>query len=182
MKNRNEVFKIVLSSMLVAIGLILPFITGQIPEIGKMLLPMHIPVLLAGLICGGRYGLLVGIITPLLRSSIFGLPPMYPMAISMAFELGTYGLISGLVFNRKNGKKDLGGVFIALLSAMVIGRLIWGLAMLILLGMKNKAFTLEAFLGGALLNAIPGIILQLVLIPVIMGALIKRGRLNGKKL
>ena len=76
---------LVLAAMFLAIGLVLPFFTGQIPAVGKMLLPMHIPVLLCGLICGWQYGLGVGFVLPLLRSLLFSFPAMYPNAISMAF-------------------------------------------------------------------------------------------------
>ena len=85
--------KLVLSALFMAIGLILPFFTGQIPAIGKMLLPMHIPVLLCGLICGWQYGLGVGFVLPLLRSLLFNFPAMYPNAVSMAFELALYGAV-----------------------------------------------------------------------------------------
>ena len=94
MKN-SYIKKITLSAMFLAIGLVLPFLTGQIPEIGSMLLPMHIPVLLCGLICGWQYGGAVGLIVPLLRNLLFGMPPM-PGAVSMAFDLAAYGLIIGL--------------------------------------------------------------------------------------
>ena len=98
------IFKISFSSICIALGIILPFLTGQIPEIGSMLLPMHIPVLICGFICGWKYGLLVGLITPLLRSVSFGMPPIYPTAIAMSFELAAYGFISGLLFKIVNKK------------------------------------------------------------------------------
>jgi len=72
--------------MFIAIGLVLPFFTGQIPQIGRMLLPMHIPVFLCGLICGWKYGLMVGFILPLLRYAVFGMPVIFPNGIAMAFE------------------------------------------------------------------------------------------------
>ena len=75
-----------LSAMFLALGLVLPFLTGQIPEIGNLLLPMHLPVLLCGLVCGWKYGLAVGFTTPLLRSMLFGMPTFYPSAVSMAFS------------------------------------------------------------------------------------------------
>ena len=100
-------------------------LTGQIPQIGSMLLPMHIPVLLCGLVCGWQYGAVVGFVAPLLRSVLFGMPPMYPVAIAMAFELLTYGLVIGLVY-RRLAKKGLAGVYAALLTAMAAGRLVWG--------------------------------------------------------
>jgi thiamine transporter ThiT len=81
--------------MFVALGLILPFFTGQIPKVGSMMLPMHIPVLLCGLICGWKYGLMAGAVLPLLRSALFGMPPLFPTAAAMAFELAAYGFLSG---------------------------------------------------------------------------------------
>lgn len=97
----NKTKKVILSAMFIGIGLVLPFLTGQIHVIGKMLLPMHIPVLLCGFICGWQYGLLVGFILPLFRSVLFSMPVMYPNAIGMAFELATYGAVSGLLHEEK---------------------------------------------------------------------------------
>ena len=96
--------ELVLSGLFLALGLLLPFITGQIPSIGNKLLPMHIPILLCGFICGKRYGLIVGFITPLLRSLILTMPPLF-IAVTMAFELAAYGFVAGLMYNllpRKN--------------------------------------------------------------------------------
>lgn len=160
--------KLTLSAAFLAVGLILPFFTGQVPQIGNMLLPMHLPVFLCGLVCGRRYGLLVGFILPLLRSMVFGMPVLYPMAVAMAFELGAYGFVSGQVYFER-GKYSIASVYVAMLTAMVAGRVIWAWAMLLLVGMDN--FTLQMFLAGAVFNAIPGIILQLILIPAIMAGL-----------
>ena len=98
MKKHTSLKNLVLSAMFLAIGLVLPFFIGQIPAIGKMLLPMHIPVLLCGLICGWQWGLGVGFVLPLLRSVLFGFPAMYPNAIGMAFELSVYGLVIGYLY------------------------------------------------------------------------------------
>lgn len=164
--------KLTLAAMFLALGLILPFFTGQIPQIGSMLLPMHLPVFLCGLICGWEYGLVVGAILPLLRSTLFGMPPMFPTAIAMAFELATYGLLSGLLYTRAK-KQNVMTVYGVLLAAMVGGRVVWGVTQLCLLSIKGGAFTWEMFIAGALVNAIPGIIVQLILIPVVMVALDK---------
>lgn len=129
---------------------------------------------LCGLVCGWQYGAAVGFVAPLLRSVLFGMPPMYPVAIAMAFELLTYGLVIGLVY-RRMAQKGAAGVYAALLTAMAAGRLVWGVAEVVLLGLGGKAFTAQAFLAGALLNAVPGIIVQLVLIPAVMAALQKAG-------
>ncbi len=169
MKNSN-VQKLTLSAMFLALGMILPFMTGQIREIGNMLLPMHIPVLLCGLICGWQYGLAVGLVLPILRSMAFGMPPMYPIAIGMAFELATYGFVIGFLYGKSRWKCII-ALYKSMITAMIAGRCVWGLASMILLGVKGQAFTMQAFLAGAFFNAIPGILLQLILIPVIMVAL-----------
>jgi len=176
---KNSIRRLTSSAMLFALGLVLPFLTGQIPQIGSMLLPMHIPVFLCGLICGWRYGLIVGLALPVARSLLFGMPPMYPTALAMAFELGAYGFIAGAIYN-KEGYFCIKSLYRSMLCAMVGGRVIWGLAMLLLMGVKGNVFTLAAFASGALLNAIPGIILQLLLIPAVMVALEKTGLLIPK--
>ncbi len=165
MKN-SYIKNITLSAMFLAIGLVLPFLTGQIPEIGSMLLPMHIPVLLCGLICGWQYGGVVGFIVPLLRNALFGMPPM-PGAVSMAFELAAYGLIIGLMYKLLH-RKGLLSICLSMLVSMAAGRVVWGVAQWIVLGIKGTGFTLKMFLAGAFINAVPGIVLQLVLIPAIM--------------
>ena len=98
MKKSNNIKSLVISAMFLALAFVMPFLTGQIPQIGSMLCPMHIPVILCGYICGAPWGLAVGIIAPLLRSAIMGMPVMFPAAISMAFELAVYGFMSGLLY------------------------------------------------------------------------------------
>lgn len=168
--------KIVLSALFIAIGIILPFFTGQIPQIGSMLCPMHIPVLLCGFICGWQYGLAVGFVTPLLRSAMFGMPPIMPTAVGMAFELAVYGVVTALLY-RKLPKKNL-YLYVSLIGAMLAGRAVWGLVSIVLYGIVGKGFSFQIFLSGAFINALPGIILQIVLIPAIMMALKKAGVLN----
>ncbi len=165
-KNKN-LLNLVLSAMFLALGIVLPFLTGQIKEIGNMLLPMHIPVMLCGLVCGPQYGLIVGAVVPIMRSALFGMPVMFPSAIGMAFELATYGFVIGYLF--KHAKwKCIKSLYRCLLIAMISGRVIWGIVQSCLLGLGENGFTLSMFLSGAILKAVPGIILQLVLIPAIM--------------
>ena len=171
---RKQLKNMILSAMFIAIGLLLPFITGQIPEIGNMLLPMHIPVMLSGLVCGWHFGAAVGFITPLLRSFIFGKPILFPSAVAMAFELAAYGLVIGLVFAILK-KKGILALYISLASSMLAGRAVWGVVMWLML-LSGKGFTVAAFISGAFTTAIPGIILQFVLIPAIM-IVLKRAKL-----
>lgn len=175
MKNstKNKLKNLCLAAMFLALGLVLPLLTGQLPQIGSMLLPMHIPVLICGLVCGWQYGFFVGLVLPLLRMSIFGMPP-FITALAMTFELATYGLVAGLIYGASRWQ-CLRALYRSLIAAMIAGRAVWGLAMLVITGVTADTFTLNIFLSSAILNAIPGIILQLVLIPVLMLALDKAG-------
>lgn len=164
--------KLAFSAMFLAIGIILPFFTSQIKEIGDTLLPMHLPVMLCGLVCGPWWGLAVGFITPVLRSMLFGMPPIYPNAVWMAFELATYGGVIGLLYFRKE-KSGTGYLYFCLIASMTAGRIVWGIAKTILLGLASKPFTFQMFIAGGITDAIPGIVLQLILIPVIMGIIRK---------
>ena len=164
MTKQKEIFKIVLSAIFIALAYVLPFLTGNIPQIGSKLCPMHIPVILCGFICGWKYGLIVGVVSPLLRSLTLGIPPLFPTALAMSIELATYGFVSGLL--HKLLPKNKLSIYISLIIAMIVGRLIWGSVMFIFLG--NTEFGLSAFWAGAVGNAIPGIIIQIVLIPWII--------------
>ena len=170
---KQRIYDLVLAAMFLAIGLVLPFFTGQIPQIGNMLLPMHIPVLLCGLICGWQYGALVGFVCPLLRSALFMAPPM-PGAIGMAFELCAYGAIVGFLYGHSKWKCIV-SLYRSLIIAMIGGRVVWGVARVVMLGVAQVPFGWEMFVSGALLTAVPGIILQLVFVPALMVALDRTG-------
>ena len=178
---KKNVRNLTMSALFLALGLVLPIFTGQIPQIGSMLLPMHIPVFLCGLICGGPWGALVGLILPLLRSVLFGMPPLFPTAIAMCFELMTYGFVAGFLYSRSRWQCVI-ALYRSMIASMVAGRLVWGVAQIVLLGLSGSAFTLQAFMAGALQdNAIPGIVLQLLLIPAIMVALNRTGLVPFKQ-
>lgn len=177
---KRTVKSLTLAAMFLAIGMVLPFLTGQIPQIGNMLLPMHIPVILCGLICGWQYGAAVGFVLPLLRSAIFGTPLFFPTATAMAFELMTYGLVVGLLYGISRWQCVI-ALYRCLIIAMIVGRAVWGIVQFIQVGVFGDGFTLQAFMAGAFLNAIPGIILQLILIPAIMIALDRTGLVHFRK-
>ena len=168
MKIHKSVLRMTISALCLAIAYVLPFLTGQIPEIGSMLCPMHFPVLLCGFVCGPVWGLVVGAVAPLLRSVLTGgFPPMFPTAVCMAFELAAYGAISGLMHKILPRKKPF--IYCSLLTAMVAGRLVWGMMMFVFVGLSGGgSFTFAAFLAGAITNAIPGIIMQIVLVPILV--------------
>lgn len=169
-----------LSAMFIAIGLILPIFTGQIPQIGNMLLPMHIPVFLCGLICGWKYGAAVGFVLPLMRSAIFGMPVLFPSAASMAFELATYGLVAGLLYGLSHWQ-CIRALYRAIVAAMLAGRAVWGIVQMIFLGISGGSFTWKMFTASAFFNAIPGIVIQLILLPAIMLALHRTGLVRFQK-
>lgn len=181
MKHKTIINKVCISGLCLSLGLILPFITGQMKEIGNMLCPMHIPVIICGFICGPVYGLIIGLVTPLLRSLMFSMPPLYPIAASMAVELAVYGLVAGLLYNiliRKNKNNNLGinivYIYISLITAMLVGRICWGLTRYIFTLLDDTIkFSYQAFIAGAFVNAWPGIIIQLIIIPCLLAALIK---------
>ncbi len=172
-KANTSLRNMVYAAMCLALCLLLPFLTGQIPQIGSALSPMHIPVLLAGFLCGPIWALAVGLIAPLLRFVLFQMPPIFPAGIAMSFELAVYGLISGLLYV-KLSKKTI-NIYLSLIVAMIAGRIVWGAVRAILSGVGDAAFTWSAFLAGAFTNAAPGIILHIILIPLLVIALQRAG-------
>ena len=170
-KTNSATRSIVLAALFLALAFVLPMVTGHVPQVGNMLCPMHFPILLCGFVLGGPWGLAVGFIAPLVRSVLFGMPPMFPIAIAMAFELAAYGLVSGVLWRKV--KHTVPMMYAVLMSAMVAGRLVWGAVRFVLAGLVGSSFPFSAFLSGALLTAVPGIAAQLVLIPLILVALQK---------
>ncbi len=168
--------RLLYSSMFLALAMLLPFLTAQIKPFGASLCPMHIPVILCGFICGPYWGMAVGISAPLLRSAMFGMPELMPSAVAMAFELAAYAFIAGVLYKKLN--KNLFMYCVALITAMVAGRLVWGAVMFILIfsGMAEGEIGFALIWARTVLASIPGIILQVVAIPVIINVL-KKNRL-----
>jgi len=163
--------KLAIAALCLALCMVLPFLTGQIPEIGSMLCPMHIPVLLCGFLCGPAWAVVVGATAPLLRFVLFGMPPLFPTGVAMCVELATYGAVSGILYQRLP-KKPV-NIYISLIVAMLAGRIVWGIVQVVLMGLQGSSFTWTAFIASAFTQAIPGIILHIVLIPLIVLALQK---------
>lgn len=168
MSKRFSLQNLTVAAACLALCIVLPFLTGQIKTFGEMLSPMHIGVFLCGFLCGFPYGLGVGLIAPLLRSFLFGMPPLFPGAVAMAFELATYGAVSGLLY--KILPKKIPYLYVSLIGAMIAGRAVWGVVRFLIAGFQNTTFPMAAFLSGALFKAWPGIILQIVLIPAVVMA------------
>jgi len=166
----NVIRNIVFTALCIAIGLLLPQVIKVIPvmNIGAVLLPMHIPVLICGMLSGWRFGAICGAILPLLAFVLTGTPPIFPIGISMVFELATYGLLTGLLYELTKGK-----IYLSLIGAMVGGRIVMGIANTILFNFAGNSFGWMAFISGAFITALPGIIIQLIIIPVIIMTLEK---------
>ena len=170
--------KLVIAGICLALAMVLPFLTAQIPQVGVLLSPMHIPVLLCGFLAGWPLGMLVGFIAPFLRFVLFGMPHLFPMGIAMAFELGAYGLTSGLIYRALPRK--MSSIYTALVAAMLGGRAIFGIAMYILLRTGGSMYTFQAFFAAAFTNAIPAIVLHILVIPPIVSALQNAGLVPDK--
>lgn len=173
--NQKNIFikKLVYSGVFLAMALVFPFITGQLQSFGAALCPMHLPVLLCGFICGARYGAAVGATAPVLRFALFGMPALWS-ALPMAFELCAYGLCAGLLYKLLPKKAIY--TYISLVCSMLAGRIIWGVASVAIAGLRETAFGLEAFWLGAFAGSVPGIIIQIILVPAVVLAL-KRAKL-----
>ena len=162
---------LILAALFLAVGVVLPSLTGSIKEIGDSLLPMHLIVMLCGAICGWKYATCVGFVLPFFRSMLFSMPPLYPNAVWMALELATYGFVIGFLYSLRKEYKRWSLFLLA-------GRIVWGVSKAIFLGVAGKPFGFEAFIVGGFLDAIPGILLQLILVPVIVEIV---ERVRGKK-
>lgn len=159
------------SAVCLALCLFLPFLTGQIPEIGKALSPMHIPVLLCGFLAGWPLGMAVGFLAPLVRFAFFGMPVLFPVGIAMAFELAAYGLLAGFLYRVLPAKPVY--IYVTLLVSMLAGRLVWGGVFWALSGITGGQFTLAIFLTEAFIKAVPGIICHIAVIPAVVLAVRK---------
>jgi len=168
--------KSVLTAMLIAVGIVLPMVFHIIPTglAGRALLPMHIPVLIAGLIVGPFYGFFAGLITPLFSSMLTGMPAAGPILYRMMVELSVYGVVAGLAMRFIHTRRMAFDLYISLVIAMLLGRVAAGAAGALLF-VGGEAFTLALWIAGYFTTSLPGIVLQLVLIPGIILALERSG-------
>lgn len=158
--------QIALTAIFITLGVIIPQIFHMFAMSGRVFLPMHIPVLICGFVCGGFCGATCGVLTVILSSLMTGMPPIFPYGVAMSLELMTYGLISGILYNRL-------GLYPSLITAMLAGRVVSGSVNAILAGVAGKSYALTGFISGAFLVSFPGIIIQLVAIPIIINILSK---------
>lgn len=182
---KKNTVKITLSAMFIALGYVLPFLTGSNQVLGSALCLMHLPVLICGFVCGWQYGMCVGFIVPLLRSFTVGKPTLYPTALAMAFELAAYGFFAGMLYKLFKEKAKLPhavNVYTSLIASMLLGRAVWGIAsyLLYMFGNSGKSFTYQMFIAGAFANATAGIAIQIIVVPLIVIALKKAGLIDNE--
>lgn len=169
-KTKKYIWEMVIAALCVALGVVLPVAVHGIPNAGNILLPMHIPVLLCGLLCGPAYGLACGVVTPLLSSLITGMPPA-AMLPSMVCELAVYGLAAGLLILLVRTKSQAANVYISLVGAMLVGRVVYGIVNALIF--RAGEYSMQVWLTASFVTALPGIIIQLVLLPLVVLALRK---------
>lgn len=154
MNRKSGLYSLLVTAILLAVGIVLPFLTGNVQVLGQAISPLHIPVLICGLTCGWGWGMGLGIVLPLLRSVLFGMPPLVPVAIPMAFEMAAYGALCGLLYPmlRKKMSKAYWAMLIAMVIAMLAGRLVGGAAKAVVMGVQGNAYTFQAFVTAYFVN------------------------------
>ncbi len=162
--------RLVFTGLCIALGVVLPIAFHSIPNAGSIFLPMHIPVLLCGLACGWQYGLACGVITPLLSSLLTGMPPAAFLP-AMVCELAVYGLLTGIMSKVIKTKSIYAGLYVQLITAMLAGRAVYGLLNALIF--RAGEYTFSVWLSAVFVTSLPGIAIQLVLIPLLVIALRK---------
>lgn len=165
--------KMILTGLCIALGIILPVTLHSVPNAGSVFLPMHIPVLLCGLMCGWSYGLVCGILTPLLSSLLTGMPPVAYLP-AMVCELAAYGLFSGILLRAIGTPNKYLNTYLSLIGAMLLGRVLYGVMQALIFSFGS--YSMQLWVTASFVTALPGIIIQIVLIPPVIFTL-KRAKL-----
>lgn len=169
MKTRNSIKNMTLTAVCIALCVVLPIAFHSIPNAGSVFLPMHIPVLICGMICGWPYGFICGLMGPLLSSALTGMPPIAVLP-AMMVECGMYGLVSGLMLKFVHTKSTYGDLYIALVVAMLAGRVVSGIAKALIF---TPGLAMSAWITASFVTALPGILIQLVFLPSVVFTLMK---------
>lgn len=170
MSKLSSVKRSIITAACIGLCVVLPMAFHSIPNAGRVFLPMHIPVLLSGLICGWSFGLLCGLAGPLLSTLLTGMPPLAFLP-SMLVELAVYGVVCGLLINLVRTKKLYTDLYISLVAALLAGRVVAGIAQALLF--SAGSYSIAAWTGSYFVTGWPGILLQLALIPAVVSALMK---------
>jgi riboflavin transporter FmnP len=168
MNERNNTKRLVIAGLLLAIGIIVPTIFHTTGLPGTTFLPMHIPVLLGGFLLPPHLAVLLGMLTPILNSLITGMPALFPMVIIMIFELGVYGLVASVLYRKLRIPS-----IISLIVSMIAGRIMVGIVIFVLAAFFSIQLDPMTFIIGGVTTGLPGIIIQLVLIPTLIYSIVK---------
>jgi hypothetical protein len=170
-KKNAKTSYLIMALICLAVSAFLPMLTEQVPRFGQGLRPMHIPVLIAGFACGPVIGFVVGLAAPIISLLIHGSPALMQADFAMSLELATYGLIAGLLYSQLPRKT--GNIYVSLITAMIVGRIVWGASMIALSSRDGLDFTYQMFITYAFIDAMPAILFHIVLIPAVVIALEK---------
>lgn len=170
MKRMSLVKKSIVTAVCIALCYVLPLLFHGVQNAGQVFLPMHLPVFLCGLVCGWPFGLLCGLAGPALSSALTSMPPVAILPVMM-IELAVYGTISGLMMRLVRTKCTYADLYISLLVAILSGRVVAGLAKVLIFARGN--YSMASWVTGYVLTSWPGTLIQLVLIPSVVFALMK---------
>ncbi len=174
MQKKTSLYRMIVIAVLLALGMVLPFLTGQLPTIGQAISPLHIPAFIAGLTCGWSRGMALGFVLPILRSIVFGMPPLVAVGIPMAFELAAYAGVCGALYPLlRRRMKRLLAMLAALVIAMIAGRILGGAAKAIVMGITGSGFTFSMFISSYFVTTAAGAVIHLILVPAVVLALEK---------
>lgn len=163
----SNIFNLVTTGVLIGLGVLLPIAFHMVGAMGQIFLPMHIPVLITGLLLGGKFGLVAGILTPLLSSLLTGMPPVMPVMPMMMVELMTYGAISGYLYHQHRVS-----LLLSLIGAMFSGRLMALGAVYVMALLVQIKLTPIAYITGAFVTGLPGMAIQLAVVPLLVNRLL----------
>lgn len=169
MEKISPVKRMVLAALMAAMCVVLPMAFHAVPDGGSVFLPMHIPVLICGMICGWPYGFICGLLGPLLSCLLTGMPPLAYLP-SMMVECAVYGLVTGLMLKFVRTGKLYGDLYLALVVAMIAGRVVSGVAKALIF---SPGITMTYWITASFVTALPGIVVQLVAVPLLVGMLMK---------
>jgi riboflavin transporter FmnP len=163
MKQRIDTKRLCSAALLLAAGILLPQVFHSIggPAAGGVFLPMHIPVLVAGLLLGPFYGAVIAVVTPVVSFLCMGMPPAAKLPF-MVLELVGYGAVSGLLYSRK------WNLYLSLVVAQMSGRAVYALSLLMGAYILRLPVPQVAVVGTAIVTGLPGIVIQLVFVPAVV--------------
>lgn len=179
---KKDLYRMVTTAVLLAIGMVLPFLTGQMQAFGKLISPLHIPVFICGLTCGPVWGAALGLVLPILRSVVFGMPRLMPTAVTMMGEMAMYGLITGLmdpILCRVLKRHRLWAMLLSLVIAMLAGRAAGGVVNAAILSAQGSGYSFAMFVASYFSSTLVGAAIHLVVVPVVVLAL-EKARLTRK--